>query len=300
MPFVKLIKTKAYFKRFQVKYRRRREGKTDFRARRQMILQDKTKYGAPKYRMVARITNKDVVCQIVHSKVKGDDVLSSAYAHELPNFGLKVGLTNYAAAYCTGLLLARRTLTQLGIADKFQGVTNVDGKYNEVPEKDEFDGERFPFKAILDVGLARTTTGARVFACMKGAVDGGLAIPHKPNRFPGYNKEKGTLNADVLRQRIFGQHVAKYMDHVKEVKAENPDEPNPQFNAFNKAGLGPKDLEAMYKKVHAAIRANPARAAKKARTGGKPKSYRTHALTLAQRRANARVKVAALRKELGL
>ena len=29
MPFVKLVKNNAYFSRFQVKYRRRREGKTD-------------------------------------------------------------------------------------------------------------------------------------------------------------------------------------------------------------------------------------------------------------------------------
>lgn len=35
-------------------------------------------------------------------------MVTSAYAHELPRYGVKVGLTNYAAAYCTGLLLARR------------------------------------------------------------------------------------------------------------------------------------------------------------------------------------------------
>ena len=41
--FVKVVKNKAYFKRFQVKNRRRREGKTDFRARRKMVRQDKNK-----------------------------------------------------------------------------------------------------------------------------------------------------------------------------------------------------------------------------------------------------------------
>ena len=29
MPFVKVVKSNAYFSRYQVKYRRRREGKTD-------------------------------------------------------------------------------------------------------------------------------------------------------------------------------------------------------------------------------------------------------------------------------
>ena len=38
----------------------------------------------------------------------GDVVVCAAYSHELPRYGVKVGLTNYAAAYCTGLLLARR------------------------------------------------------------------------------------------------------------------------------------------------------------------------------------------------
>ena len=35
-------------------------------------------------------------------------IVSAAYSHELPNYGIKVGLTNYAAAYATGLLVARR------------------------------------------------------------------------------------------------------------------------------------------------------------------------------------------------
>lgn len=35
-------------------------------------------------------------------------IVCAAYSHELPKYGVSVGLTNYAAAYCTGLLLARR------------------------------------------------------------------------------------------------------------------------------------------------------------------------------------------------
>ena len=49
-PFVKLVKNKAYFKRFQVKFRRRREGKTDYFARKRLVVQDKNKYNTPKYR----------------------------------------------------------------------------------------------------------------------------------------------------------------------------------------------------------------------------------------------------------
>ncbi|KAG0180068.1 60S ribosomal protein L5, partial [Apophysomyces sp. BC1021] len=116
-PFVKQQKNKAYFKRYQVKYRRRREGKTDYYARKRLVVQAKNKYNSPKYRLVVRFTNKDIVCQIVYAKIQGDFVLSAAYSHELPRYGVKGGLTNWAAAYATGLLLARRTLAKLGLAD---------------------------------------------------------------------------------------------------------------------------------------------------------------------------------------
>jgi len=58
MGYVKVLKTSAYHKRFQVKYRRRREGKTDYQARRRLVIQDKNKYNLPKYRLVVRMTNK--------------------------------------------------------------------------------------------------------------------------------------------------------------------------------------------------------------------------------------------------
>lgn len=73
-----------------------------------MVVQDKNKYNTPKYRLIVRFTNKDIICQVAYAKIEGDNIVCSAYAHELPRYGVKVGLTNYAAAYCTGLLLARR------------------------------------------------------------------------------------------------------------------------------------------------------------------------------------------------
>ena len=39
MAFVKVIKNKAYFKRYQVKFKRRRSGKTDYRQRKGLIIQ---------------------------------------------------------------------------------------------------------------------------------------------------------------------------------------------------------------------------------------------------------------------
>lgn len=52
----------------------------------------------------------------------------------------------------------------------------VDGEEYNVEAQEEGAG---PFRAFLDVGLVRTTTGARVFGAMKGAADGGIDIPHR-------------------------------------------------------------------------------------------------------------------------
>lgn len=55
---------------------------------------------------------------------------------------------------------------------------------------------------------------------MKGAVDGGLNIPHSVKRFPGYVAESKTFNAEVHRAHIFGQHVADYMRTLEEEDEE--------------------------------------------------------------------------------
>jgi large subunit ribosomal protein L5e len=61
---VKVVKNKQYFKRFQVKFKRRREGKTDYYARLRLTIQDKNKYNTPKYRLIVRFSNKDITCQV--------------------------------------------------------------------------------------------------------------------------------------------------------------------------------------------------------------------------------------------
>jgi len=66
------------------------QGKTDYRARLRLTTQDKNKYNTHKYRFVVRFSNKDITCQIVYAAIAGDVVVASAYAHELPKYGLKV------------------------------------------------------------------------------------------------------------------------------------------------------------------------------------------------------------------
>lgn len=251
MPFVKVVKNKAYFKRYQVKFRRRREGKTDYYARKRLVVQAKNKYNTPKYRLIVRFTNTDICCQIAYARIEGDYIIAAAYAHELPRYGVKVGLTNYSAAYATGLLIARRVLNKLNLDKIYEGTTDVDGDYYCVEDVDDGPGA---FRCALDVGLARTSTGAKVFAAMKGAVDGGLDIPYSVRRFPGYDDEAKKLNAEVHRNHIFGLHVAEYMRSLQE---EDEEAFKRQFSRYIKNGVGADNMEDMYKKCHAAIRADP-------------------------------------------
>jgi len=286
-----VIKSRAYFKRFQVKFKRRREGKTDYYARKRLITQDKNKYNTPKYRLVVRFTNKNIVCQIAHAKLEGDVVVCAAYSHELPQYGVKVGLTNYAAAYCTGLLLARRLLSKLKLADVYEGQLEVDGDEYNV---ESLDDSPAPFRCYLDVGLNRTTTGARVFGALKGAVDGGLEINHSMSRFPGYDEESDDFNAEVHRGHIFGKNIGEYMSNLSE---SDEDTFKRQFAQYIKEGITPDTIEEMYTKAHAAIRANPTvKATEKEKFKGK--RYLRKKMSLAQRKDSAKQKKDAYRRKL--
>lgn len=299
MPFVKTLKTKAYYKRFQVKWRRRREGKTDFRARLRMVVQDKNKYATPRYRLVARLTNKYVIAQVVRSEIDHDVVVAAAYSSELPRYGLKVGLKNYPAAYCTGLLVARRLLAKFGLADAYKG-NEVTGEVkktehtNDAGRTREFwvsavAEDKKPFRAVLDVGIRATTTGARVFGVMKGASDGGLDIPHNEKRFPGYNRDAKEYKADKHRDRILGKPLAAYMGEVRE---DDPEAFARRYSQWVANKVDITKIEDMYKRVHAAIRADPSQAAKKPYKSAE--KFRSKAkLTNEQRKARVVAKKAA-------
>jgi len=273
MAFVKLIKNKAYSMRMQVKPKRRRQSKTDYFARRRLVCQDKNKFDSRKYRLVARRTNTKIIAQIIYSTMTGDRVMCAAESSELKNHGVTAGLTNYSSAYATGLLLARRLLKQVGLADMYKSNSDINGEYFNVSGDIQ---EKRPFKAHLDVGINSTTTGARVFAVMKGACDGGLNVPHKTKRFPGSSKQKAEVitnkrgkatdveksnarfDASVLRARIFGNHVTQYMNTMKK---EDSEKFKRHFSNWDKCltNAKAKTCEDLYKKVHSAIIANPDR-----------------------------------------
>lgn len=310
MAYTKTLKTRQYFKRYQTKFRRRREAKTDYYARKRMVLQDVNKYGAPKYRLVVRFSNQRVNTQIVYSTIQGDMVICQATSAELTKWGLTAGLKSYSAAYATGLLLARRLLTQIGLADMYQGAEAVTGdNYDVAALAETYTNDRRPFKAILDIGLTNSTIGNRVYAVLKGACDGGLNVPHNTRNFYGSEQDEETKKwayyPESNRDRIHGCHIDQYMAQLKEESEEAFEK---QFAQWAKclSAAGVDSVEAMFTKVFEGIRKAPAAPAKKQYTAT-PQTFeddarsiiktkngnyrRDRRLTLEARKANLQQKI---------
>lgn len=241
------------------------------------------------------------MCQLVTAELVGDKVFCAAYSHELKRYGIKHGLTNWAAGYATGLLLARRALKKLEIDEDFLGVEEADGEFKLTEAAEGEDGEsRRPFKAYLDVGLHRTSTGARIFGVLKGASDGGLHIPHSSNRFPGYDMETKELDAETLRKYIMGGHVAEYMETLAD---DDEERYKSQFQGYEDDDMAADGLEDIYVAAHKAIREDPLKkddeaGEKKTREEYKAegKKHRTAKLTKSEKEQRVKAKIAELKE----
>ena len=140
--------------RYCVQLRRRKEGKTDYKARKALVISGKP-------RLVVRNTLKNVIAQIIVAKPHGDEVLVSAHSRELKKYEWKAHAGNLPSAYLTGLLC--------GLKAKTQGVKEV----------------------ILDIGLHSPSKGARVFAMLKGVLDAGVHVPHSEEKLPDEKRIEG-------------------------------------------------------------------------------------------------------------
>uniref|UniRef100_A0A2K5S4G3 Large ribosomal subunit protein uL18 n=1 Tax=Cebus imitator TaxID=2715852 RepID=A0A2K5S4G3_CEBIM len=225
--------------------------------------------------MIIHVTNRYIICQIAYSPIEGDVIVS----HELPKYGMKVGLTNSAAAYCTGLLLARRLLNGLGMDKIYEGQVEVTGDEYNVKS---IDGQPGAFICYLDAGLARTTTGNKVFGALKGAVDGGLSITHSTKPCSGYDSESRKFNAEIHQKHIMGQNVADYMRYLME---------DEDFSQCIKNSVTPDMMEEKCKKAHAATRENPVYE-KKPKKEVKEKRWNRCKMSLAQKKDHVALKAA--------
>lgn len=156
--------------RYFVRGRRRREGKTNYYQRMGLIVSDRP-------RMVVRKTNRAIIIQLVTAHPEGDRTLVAANSRDLAHLGYSGPWGNLPAAYLTGLLFAKRA------------------------KKAGYDA------AILDIGLHRATRGARIFAALKGAVEGGLEIPHGEEILP---------NDARVRGEHIASHIPEYGTRIKE------------------------------------------------------------------------------------
>jgi large subunit ribosomal protein L18 len=191
---VKMAKSANY----RVQLRRRREGKTDYQARKALVISGKP-------RLVTRCSLKNANVQIIQAKESGDFVLAAANSKELSKlFGWKAPSGNIPAAYLTGLLC--------GLKAKSKGVK----------------------EAILDIGLVAPTKGARIFAMLSGVVDAGVEVPHseeklvkeryKGDQIAKYAKKLGTGSDEYNKK--FATYIAagvapeKLPEHFTKVKAD--------------------------------------------------------------------------------
>ncbi len=139
---------------YRVKFRRRREGKTNYYRRRRLLLSRKP-------RLVVRKTNNATIVQFVVAKAIGDETIATAVSDELTDHGWVAGTANMPAAYLTGLLAGRRA--------KSRGID----------------------EAILDVGLHPPIRGSKIYAALNGVLDADVPVAHDPEVLPSEERIRG-------------------------------------------------------------------------------------------------------------
>jgi large subunit ribosomal protein L18 len=139
---------------YRIHFRRRREGKTNYKKRLKLLLSEKP-------RLVYRKTLKYIIGQIINFDKKGDVTLVGITSKILKKYGWKFACDNTPASYLTGYLLGKMALSK-GVKE-----------------------------AVLDIGLYTSTKGGRMYAFAKGAIDAGLNVPCNEEMFPSEDRIKG-------------------------------------------------------------------------------------------------------------
>ena len=149
-----------------VKFRRTREGKTNYKQRLNLLKGQKP-------RMIVRKSLNNIVVSIAEYEPQGDKVRVNVHSSSLKKQGWKHSTGTIPAAYITGYIAGKKAVS-LGIKE-----------------------------AILDLGLQTKVLQGRMFAALKGALDAGLKIPHDESALPpqerleGNHIGKGSLKEDI-------------------------------------------------------------------------------------------------------
>jgi large subunit ribosomal protein L18 len=151
--------------------RRRKEGKTDYKARLGLLKSEKP-------RVVFRKTNRYILGQIIISDVAQDKVLIGVSSKELLALGWpekqKGSLKNLLAAYLTGYLLGKKS--------------------------------KMIKEGIFDFGLYRNIHKSKIYSFLKGVIDSGFLIPHGDIALPDENfinkNEKTAKLINEIKEKI--------------------------------------------------------------------------------------------------
>ncbi len=167
-------------KRKNVQFRRKNEGKTDYNKRIKLL-------SSQKARVVVRVSNNNIIVQLVDFDSKGDKVIAAEQSKNLKKQGWNAGPTNIPAAYLTGLLLSKK-----------------------IKEGTE---------AILDMGLQKATKGSKVFAVVKGLIDAGVNINCSPKIMPSDERISGKHIADYaksLKEKKDEDYKKRFSEYIKQ------------------------------------------------------------------------------------
>src|SRR5438309_185055 len=135
-------------------FRRRREGKTDYKARLALLKSEMPM-------LVVRKSLYRVTAQIIEYDKIGDKTRATAISPELKKFGWNYDLKNLPSSYLLGLLIGKKAIKS-GIKE-----------------------------AVLNSGLQTLSKGNKIYAVLKGAVDAGLKIPYSQEILPSEDRIKG-------------------------------------------------------------------------------------------------------------
>lgn len=160
-----------------IQFRRKRKGKTNYKKRLNIL-----KSSLP--RLVVRISLNNTVAQIVEYSPAGDKIIISANSKEIEKIGWTFHKGNAPAAYLVGLLIGKKA--------KQKGIKKV----------------------IFDIGLKQPIKGSNIFACLKGALDAGLDIPHSPGIIPKEERINGKALAANHKEEKYA-HIQEKFQEVK-------------------------------------------------------------------------------------
>ncbi|MFH2019806.1 MAG: 50S ribosomal protein L18 [archaeon] len=160
---------------YTMPFRRKREGKTNYKKRLALLK-------SRKLRLVVRRSNKHIIAQLIKYSDEGDIILHTVHSKSLAKFGWEMNTGNIPSAYLVGLVL---------------------GKIAKGSE------------AILDLGLQTPVPGSRLYAVSKGAIDGGLIVTYSEKSLPSKERITGKHIADYASkikneekfQKIFSGYI---------------------------------------------------------------------------------------------